>query len=55
VGGTIFVIPVTALPVKVSYYIRGAWKISNPGDGKNNDFAPGPPFFGQLLRRTFKI
>jgi hypothetical protein len=41
-GGTLSTILVTALPVRISPYLWGAWKISSLQDGKlNNDFVFG--------------
>jgi hypothetical protein len=43
-GVTVSTILVTALPLKISAWVWGAWKISNINDGKNNDFIIGPGF-----------
>jgi hypothetical protein len=43
-GATASTILVTALPVRISAWVWGAWKISNTNDGKNNDFVIGPGF-----------
>jgi hypothetical protein len=43
-GATASTILVTALPVRVSVWVWGAWKISNSNDGKSNDFVIGPGF-----------
>jgi hypothetical protein len=43
-GATASTILVTALPLKISVWVWGAWKISNTNDGKNNDFVIGPGF-----------
>ncbi|MDR2110255.1 MAG: hypothetical protein LBP32_03000 [Spirochaetaceae bacterium] len=40
-GTIISIIPITVMPVKLVPYFWGAWRISNTGDGKNNDFAAG--------------
>jgi hypothetical protein len=37
-------IAVTALPIKLSFAIWGAWKISNVSNGINDDYMFGPSF-----------
>jgi hypothetical protein len=43
-GATVSTILVTALPIRISAWIWGAWKIPNMNDRKNNDFVIGPGF-----------
>jgi hypothetical protein len=43
-GATVSTILVTALPLRISAWIWGAWKMPNTRDGKNNDFVIGPGF-----------
>jgi hypothetical protein len=43
-GATVSTILITALPIRISAWVWGAWKMPNMRDRKNNDFVIGPGF-----------